>query len=183
MVYFLLAHPNLNISRANAAIWKAVQVRSKDYPGRLLACDLYHDYHDFHIDVPTEQERLKKASVVFIQHPFFWYNMPPLLKLWFDAVWTQGFAYGPGGDALRGKALQLSVTTGGAQDVYRSGGSNHYSVQQFTHNVEQTARLCGMSYSEPLVLHSANRASHQELERHAQAVVVKLCGLIEEVSK
>lgn len=183
MVYFVLAHPSLNISRANAAILKAARERSGRYPDRLLICDLYQEYHDFHIDVASEQSRLKAAQVIFIQHPFFWYNMPPLLKLWFDAVWLQGFAYGPGGEALKGKSLQLSITTGGAEQAYRPEGANRHTVEQFNINVEQTARLCGMNYLAPIVLHSANRAAEADLEKHALDVVERLCLLVEGTSQ
>lgn len=42
------------------------------------------------------------------------------MKKWFDDVWTYGFAYGEGGDKLKGKKLLVSVTTGGVENVYTS---------------------------------------------------------------
>ncbi len=44
--------------------------------------------------------------------------MPPLMKLWLDEVFAFGWAYGPGGRALRGKDLWLVGRHGGPQDSY-----------------------------------------------------------------
>ncbi|MGG3885590.1 NAD(P)H-dependent oxidoreductase [Brevibacillus panacihumi] len=44
-----------------------------------------------------------------LQFPFYWYSAPPLLKNWFDEAWTYGWAYGPGGVALRGKECIIAT--------------------------------------------------------------------------
>ena len=67
--------------------------------------DLYEAYPDFDIDVRREQELLAAHEVIVLQHPFYWYSAPALLKEWQDLVLEHGWAYGSGGTALRGKAL------------------------------------------------------------------------------
>ena len=77
--------------------------------------DLYSSYPDYDIDVPAEQALATQASLIVLMHPIQWYSMPALLKLWLDEVLTYGWAYGPGGTALKGKDLWLVATTGGPE--------------------------------------------------------------------
>ena len=50
--------------------------------------------------------------------------MPPLMKLWLDAVFGFGWAYGPDGQALQGTDLWLATSNGGLEASYRSDGHN-----------------------------------------------------------
>ena len=97
--------------------------------------------------------------------------MPPLLKLWLDDVLAFGWAYGPGGTALRGKDLWLVATTGGPEDSYRPDSYNRYFFDAFLPPYEQTAALCGMRFLPPLLLHGAHKASEAELAAHAERYV------------
>jgi glutathione-regulated potassium-efflux system ancillary protein KefF len=119
------------------------------------------------IDVAAEQAALAAASLVVWQHPIHWYHMPPLMKLWVDDVLAFGWAYGPGGDALRGKDLWLVATTGGPEESYRPDSYNRYFFDAFLPPYEQTAALCGMRFLPPLLLHGAHKASDAELRAHA----------------
>ena len=90
------------------------------------------------------------------------------MKLWLDEVLAFGWAYGPGGTALRGKDLWLVATTGGAEDSYRPDSYNRYFFDAFLPPYEQTAALCGMRFLPPLLLHGAHRASEAEIAAHAE---------------
>ena len=94
--------------------------------------------------------------------------MPPLMKLWVDDVLAFGWAYGPGGTALRGKDLWLVASTGGPEDSYRPDSYNRYFFDAFLPPYEQTAALCGMRFLPPLLLHGAHRASDADLAAHAE---------------
>ena len=124
-----------------------------------------------------EQELLSAHGALVFQHPFYWYSMPPLLKLWMDTVLEYGWAYGPGGRALAGKDFQLSITAGGPFDSYRAEGYNTFPIEAFFPPYEQTARLCGMRWHAPLVLHHSTRAPEEFLHRHAEAVRDRLTEL------
>jgi len=87
------------------------------------------------------------------QFPFYWYSTPPMLKRWQDDVLVFGWAYGPGGTKLAGKTLQLVLTAGGPESVYRHGGYNLYPVRELLRPLEVTAHLIGMTLAEPLVLY------------------------------
>ncbi len=147
-------------------------------PGRVEVRDLYALYPDYLIDVPMEQAALAAARLVVWQQPIHWYGMPPLLKLWVDEVLAFGWAYGPGGEALRGKDLWLVATTGGPEDSYRPDSYNRYFFDAFMPPYEQTAALCGMRFLHPLMLHGAHKASEAEILAeilaHAQAYARQL---------
>jgi glutathione-regulated potassium-efflux system ancillary protein KefF len=168
-IVVLVAHPELEQSRANRRLLDAALALQKDGNGRVAVRDLYALYPDYLIDVDAEQAALAAARLVVWQHPIRWYGMPPLMKLWCDDVLGFGWAYGPGGTALRGKDVWLVASTGGAEESYRPEGYNRYFFDAFLPPYEQTAALCGMRFLPPHVLHGAHRASDAELAEHAQS--------------
>lgn len=147
-VLILFAHPALEKSRVNARLIQEVQ----DLPG-VTFHDLYEAYPDFLIDVKREQKLLTDHEVIVMQHPFYWYSTPALLKEWQDLVLEYGWAYGHGATALRGKALMNAITTGGPQEAYAAGGYNRFTVRELLRPLDQTARLCGMDFYAPFVVH------------------------------
>jgi glutathione-regulated potassium-efflux system ancillary protein KefF len=174
-ILVLVAHPELEESRANRRLLRAAQaLQQASRPGRLAVRDLYALYPDYLIDVGAEQQALAAARLVVWQQPIRWYGMPPLLKLWLDDVLTFGWAYGPAGTALRGKDLWLVASTGGPEESYRPDSYNRYFFDAFMPPYEQTAALCGMRFLPPLVLHGAHKASEAELGAHAEAYVQRL---------
>ena len=130
--------------------------------------DLYERYPDFQIDVEREKALLEEASHVIFQHPFYWYSTPSLLKEWFDVVLQYGWAYGGGGNALVGKRARTVLTTGGSKEAYCAEGHNGYPVEELLRPVEQTARLCGMSWEAPLVFYGALHLNDRDLEAAAE---------------
>ena len=171
---FLFAHPNMQLSRANRQIAEAM-VGAPNVTFR----SLYDIYPEFFIDVKAEQDLLREHDSLVLQHPFYWYSMPPLLKLWFDTVLEFGFAYGDGGQALAGKNFLLSITAGGPLDSYRNDGYNYFPVSAFFPPYEQTARLCGMRWHEPIVLHHSTRVSESALGAHGAEVRRRVLALSE----
>jgi len=171
-ILVLVAHPALEVSRVNRRLKKAARQAS----ARVEVRDLYRLYPDYLIDVPAEQARLAQASLVVWQHPIHWYGPPPLMKLWIDDVLSFGWAYGPGGGALRGKDVWLVASTGGAQGSYRPDRHNRYFFDAFLPPYEQTAVMCGMRFLPPLVLHGAHRVSDDALAAHAQVYAQRLAA-------
>ncbi|MBA4108003.1 MAG: NAD(P)H dehydrogenase [Leptothrix sp. (in: Bacteria)] len=162
-ILVLAAHPDLRHSRVNRALMQSGQSLAN-----VTVRDLYALYPDHVIDAPVEQALAAQADLIVWQHPIHWYSMPPLMKLWLDEVLTLGWAYGQGGNALRGKDLWLVVTTGGMQDAYSPTGYNRYFFDAFLPPYEQTAALCGLRFLPPLVLHGAHTVSPQALEAHVE---------------
>ena len=88
-VLILLAHPALERSRVNRRLLESFRSIES-----VTVHDLYETYPDFGIDVPAEQELLTRNDVVVLQHPFYWYSCPSLMKDWIDLVFEHGWAYG-----------------------------------------------------------------------------------------
>ena len=166
---FVLAHPFLHKSKANRAIFEKVSRMDG-----VLVNDLYEKYPTFHIDIKKEQDLLLQHEVIVLQHPFYWYSMPALMKQWLDDVFLIGFAYGPGGDKLAGKDFLLSFTAGGPEEAYQSGGYNNFEISSFFPPYQQTAQLCQMNWQEPIVLFSSLRSDEKVLQAHAEKVSEKI---------
>ncbi len=164
-VYFVFAHPFRNRSRVNAAVLERVA----NIPD-VTVTDLYEKYPDFHLNVEREKALVLSHDVVFLQHPFLWYSMPPLLKLWFDEVFELGLAYGSGGTAFRNKILQLSVTAGGPKEAYNRSGAAKPSITEYTKPYEETAAVSGMGWARPLVFFANEDSSKNVVEAHAERV-------------
>ncbi len=161
-ILILFAHPAIRRSRVNRRLVAA----ARSVVG-VTVHDLYEAYPDLDIDVPREQELLSEHSVVVFQHPFYWYSTPPIFKEWQDLVLEHGWAYGHEGRALHGKTLLNAITAGGGEEAYRQSGSNSYTVRQLLAPIEQTARLCGMDYLPPFVVHGTHSLGAAEIDRHA----------------
>ncbi|MGB5295988.1 MAG: NAD(P)H-dependent oxidoreductase [Thermoanaerobaculia bacterium] len=161
-ILVLFAHPALEKSRANRSLIAAV----RDLPG-VTFHDLYETYPEFDIDVRREQSLLVEHDVIVLQHPFFWYSTPALLKEWQDLVLEHGWAYGSEGKMLEGKRALSVVTTGGREPAYEPDGHNRFTMRQFLAPIEQTFRLCGVEYLPPFVVHGTHGMTSEEIRSHA----------------
>jgi NAD(P)H dehydrogenase (quinone) len=77
-------------------------------------------------ELETEIRKLETADLVILQFPLWWFGLPAIMKGWVDRVFAMGRAYGRGriyekGHFL-GKRALLSLTTGGFQASYITGG-------------------------------------------------------------
>jgi len=163
-VLILLAHPAFERSRVNRQLAQAV----RELPGTTFH-DLYEAYPDLDIDVEREQALLSSHTVIVFQHPFYWYSTPAMLKEWQDLVLEHGWAYGASGTALRGKKLLSALTAGGRETTYCPEGHNCFTIRQLLAPIEQTARLCGMDYLPPFVVHGTHALTAADIAGHAEA--------------
>jgi len=161
-VLIIFAHPAIERSRVNRRL---IQAASGLEGVRIH--DLYEAYPDFDIDVPQEQRLLEGHEVVVFQHPFFWYSAPAILKQWQDLVLEHGWAYGRAGTALKGMWTLHAITAGGGEDSYRRQTGNSFTVGEFLAPFEATARLCGMVWLPPFVVHGTHRLGEAEITAHA----------------
>lgn len=162
-VLVLLAHPAYQRSRAN----KALAAAAREVDG-VTVHDLYAAYPGFDIDVAREKAALTAHDVLIFQHPFYWYSTPSLLKEWQDLVLELGWAYGPGGTALRGKTFLSVVTTAGSREAYSHEGMHGRTMRELLAPIDQTFRLCGMVRLPPLVVHGAPRLEAPALAAAAE---------------
>lgn len=164
-VLILFAHPAPHKSQVNRHLVAAAE----EIEG-ITVRHLYEIYPDFLIDVRAEQKLLEQHDVIILQHPFYWYSSPAIVKEWLDLVLEPGWAYGEGGTALQGKRLMQAVTCGGGVDAYCSTGRNCHAVRDFLLPFEQSARLCQMSYYPPFVVHGAGALkTTEEVDLHVRS--------------
>jgi glutathione-regulated potassium-efflux system ancillary protein KefG len=171
----LFAHPALDRSRVHRRLLAHVPAR----PGITLH-DLYEEYPAFDIDVPREQALLVEHDLIVLQHPFFWYSTPPLLKQWEDLVLEHGWAYGRDGTALRGKRALHVISAGGREEAYQHEGYNRFTIRELLAPLEQTAFLCGMIWVPPYVIHGTHRLTEAQIEDEAARYGDLLAALHEE---
>ncbi|MCI6279064.1 MAG: NAD(P)H-dependent oxidoreductase [Porphyromonas sp.] len=115
----VVGHPNLGKSLVNRA-WRetAIALPDEDVLVHTLADTVSRGL----FDVAEEQRLLVAADRLILQFPLWWYMPPAVLKKWMDTVWTEGFAYGEGGDKLRHLRIDVAVSCG-APEVAFSGTS------------------------------------------------------------
>jgi glutathione-regulated potassium-efflux system ancillary protein KefG len=168
-VLVLFAHPALHHSRVQRAMLTAAR-----HVPDITVHDLYESYPDFDIDVAHEQSLLLTHDTIVVQHPFYWYSTPPLVKQWEDLVLEHGWAYGRGGTALHGKSWMHAVSAGGRHEAYQPDGHNRYTVTQLLAPLEQTARLCGMTWLAPFVVHGTHLLHDADIAEAAKGYAARL---------
>ena len=161
-VLILFAHPALQKSRINKILIKDISKIEN-----VTFHDLYQAYPDFDIDIKREQQLLLDHDIIIFHHPFFWYSTPAILKEWQDLVLEHGWAYGSKGTALKGKKFINVMTTGGREEAYSKDGYNRNTIRDLLLPLEQTARLCGMEYYPPFVVHGTHRITMEEAQKYA----------------
>ncbi len=171
-VLVLHAHPKISSSVVQRAMLRAIEGLDD-----VSTVDLYAEYPAFDIDVAREQHRLLTHDVIVLQHPFYWYSSPAIIKEWQDLVLENGWAYGPGGTRLAGRYLMSAISTGGPEAVYHREGRNRFEITELLAPFNQTAYLCSMAWLSPFVIHSGRRMSGGELSTAAETYRDLIVGL------
>ncbi len=152
MALLILGHPNIGKSLANKTIIDELTNSELEIEIR----DIHTLYPNFEIDAKQEQEALLRHHTIVFQYPIFWYNMPAILKHWFDMVLEYQFAYGSKGDKLKGKNFVASFTVGAPENEYSTLKEHHFKIYEFCKNIEQTAYYTQMNYVEPFYFHGTS---------------------------
>lgn len=180
MALIILGHPSFENSLANKTIIEEVQQSDLDIEVR----DILKLYPDYKIDAKAEQKALLEHDTIVFQYPVYWYNMPAILKNWFDVVFEYQFAYGSKGDKLKGKNFIPSFTVGAPEEGYSTLREHHFRVFEFCRNIEQTAYYTQMNYVEPLYFHGTSLAAgyseddvKKKAKNHAKRLISCLISL------
>jgi len=163
-ILVLFAHPALKKSKINKALRQAIEGMEQ-----VTVHDLYAAYPEYLIDVEAEQALCEAHDIIVMQHPFYWYSTPALLKEWQDIVLEHGWAYGSSGKALHGKIFFQVLTAGGGEETYQTGGYNLFPVGELTSPLRSTANLCGMEWLPPFAVFGVHRGlPPDEVVHHAE---------------
>ena len=121
----ILVHPSIETSVINKAWAEAVA-------GHVTIHNLYQTYPPgTPIDIKAEQALVEAHDRIVFQYPLYWYAAPSLLKEWMDTVFTEGWAYGEGGDALTTKEIGAAVSCGGKEAEFAPGGNQRNSLATY----------------------------------------------------
>lgn len=160
----IITHPNIEISRVNKAWLSAI----KDYGDQFMTHFLYAAYPDLRIDIQKEQELLLAHDEIIFQFPVHWFSVPFLLKKWIDEVLAFGWAFGPGGDKIKGKKIRFAISAGAHRDSY----TTFESMEKLFKPFYVTFQYCGC---EVLPMHSfygaAASPQQEEIEANAREYV------------
>ncbi|WP_143309622.1 NAD(P)H-dependent oxidoreductase [Chitinophaga vietnamensis] len=157
------AHPALEKSRMHVQLVAAVKGMSG-----ITFNDLYEQYPDLDVDVAREQALLERHDIILLQHPFYWYSAPAMIKQWLDLVLEHGWAYGHTGKALTGKYFTNVISTGSVEAAYTAEGRHRYPVHQFLYPFSQSADLCNMHYAAPYIIYGVHRMDKADINTAAQ---------------
>ena len=148
-VVILLAHPHIKESQANKALVDAVKEMDE-----VAIYNLYELPGETAFNVDEWSKIISHASAVVYQFPFYWLSAPSLLKRWQDEVFT----YLANTPAVAGKPLLVVTTTGSESDAYRSGGKNHFTVDELLRPYQAGAIHAGMVWQTPIVAYGMGTA-------------------------
>lgn len=142
-VLILLAHPSIEKSKANSALVDAV----KELPN-VRIINLYKEP----FLKSTYIEAFRGADIVIFQFPFYWASAPHMLKKWCDEIFSS-IQENPG---VKGKRLMITTTTGSAHEAYRSGGKNHFTIDELLRPYQLLANRSGMIWMTPFVVYGVS---------------------------
>lgn len=171
-ILIIFAHPLFEKSRIHKALIRQI-------PAQVTFHDLYEKYPEFNIDIEAEKQLLQDHDTIIWQHPIYWYSCPALLKQWIDLVLEAGWAYGPGGEALKDKVIFQAISSGGQSASYQHEGHNRFTINEFLAPFDRTAELCRMTYLPPFVVHGSHRLGNEEIS----AAAIEYGHLLEYLSK
>lgn len=112
-------------------------------------------------DISAEQEKIRRADLLILQFPVWWFGMPAILKGWAERVFARGFAYVAGRKydtgIMRGKSAMVAATTGTSADTYAPDGidGDILAVLWPIHN--GLLRYCGFDVLEPFIVYMPGR--------------------------
>ncbi len=134
---YLIVYAHSNPKSFCHAIKEEIEAKIKQDGGKFVVRDLYQlgfnpvlssqDFvqfiqHKTPDDIQKEQDFIRKADVIILIYPVWWFNMPAMLKGYIDRVFSRGFAYDSKGPIiiglLRGKKVMVFNTTGGPRFAY-----------------------------------------------------------------
>lgn len=176
-------HTDLNNSAANRRILDHLESHLPNV--EVVRLDALYTHKP--IDATAEQDRLRRADIVVLQFPLFWFNIPSMLQRWMEEVWTHGFSHGTGGDALKGKKLLLSLTTGAPAQFFTPEGADAPDFTPLMQGLINAAGFTGMEFvgieSTSGVSYSLRTEAEQlaaieaKADEHAQRLIDRISAL------
>lgn len=135
-------------------------------------------------DIKEEHSKLLEADLVIFQFPMYWFNVPGIMKGWFDRVLTQGFAFSMqnmyDNGMFKDKKAMLSFTTGGPESMYLPDGING-DINVLLYPLQSgVLHFCGFQVLAPQIFWSVAHTPPDARKALLQAWQTRLKGIMDE---
>jgi len=138
-------------------------------------------------DVAAEQDKLRRADVLVLHFPLWWFSMPAIMKGWVDRVFVSGFGYGVrapeghtrryGDGVLAGKRALVVTTAGGPTSAFGPRGVNGELEEVLFPILHGTLFYAGATVLPPHLVPGADRYSEADAAQAAADLRARLAGL------
>jgi putative NADPH-quinone reductase len=146
----IITHPDISDSNMNKR-WMEELLK---FPDKYTVHQLYEAYPDEKIDVQAEQKLVEQYDKIIFQFPYYWFNVPSLLKKWFDQVMTHGWAYGSkSGYRMKGKKIALAISLGVEEEELSTAGKYKYPLEELTRPFELSFEYVKADYQPAFALY------------------------------
>jgi glutathione-regulated potassium-efflux system ancillary protein KefG len=143
---FIVAHPDLKHSKANAAILEKLTHLNNITD----VIDLYNNKKAFKVGYC--REKIGNAGVIVFQFPFYFAQAPSEMKRWIDEVFYEMCK----DNFFRGRKLMIVTTTGAEENTYSKLGRNGYGVEELLLPYRFTANFLGMEWIKPFIVYGVS---------------------------
>ena len=126
------------------------------------------------IDVVAEQAACEDVERIVFMYPTHWFNLTPMLKEYLNVVWAFGWAFGPGGEALKGKELLVVTTAGASEHMYSQQGLIESTMEEVLTPMKACALYVGMSYAKPQVFFDSMELSEERVTELKATITERL---------
>ncbi|SDH33935.1 NAD(P)H dehydrogenase (quinone) [Pseudonocardia oroxyli] len=138
-------------------------------------------------DVRAEQDKIRRAELLVLHFPLWWFGMPAILKGWVDRVFVSGFGYGVrgpdgrtrryGDGILAGKRALVVTSAGGPAAAFGPRGVNGELEEVLFPILHGTLFYAGATVLAPHLVAGADRYSAADADAAGDALVARLAGV------
>ena len=172
-ILVVIGHPYWEKSVANKQIVEALKATGQN----ITFSNITELYPDCKLTVDAEQRKLLDADVIVFQFPIMWYGAPSIMHKYFEEVLTYGFAYGPGGDKLKGKPLIASCTAGAPENAYSRTGIQGYTMDELMPPLTATIVYCNMKWDGYVCSYGMMHPTSTTIDNHVSRLLDKINSL------
>ena len=155
----IVTHPDMQ----NSIVNKRWIEELYKFPDQFHVHQLYEAYPDEKIDVSVEQKLIEQHDRIVFQFPYYWFNVPAMLKKWMDEVLTHGWAYGSkSGYKVSGKKIALAISLGVEKHELSKGGIYKYPLEELVRPLELSFEYVKADYKPLFAYYGIEHNSSQQ---------------------
>lgn len=125
-------------------------------------------------DIAAEQKAHEGVDRIVYLFPLHWFNLTPMMKAYFNEVWSYGWCYGQNGTALKGKEMLVVTSAGAAEEAYSHQSPLGCTMEDVLTPFRASAIYVGMTYLKPLAFYRAAEADEDAINAFCKAFSEKL---------